>query len=187
MAISILAVMLGMEPFTKRVPDPEPMGFVVGSMWLNFILMIVFSIQSLWPILVLVWELFKEFGAGALVKLRVWSDLIYLNRVIEIAKNPQSKIPARLGTRRSMQIERFDLIARSVERVRQNLMRGVERRRAARRTAARQDTVHAAHLDDLGAMRAAAGAVHATHLNDHVMNAAIWPLRAGMQVQVQWV
>ena len=125
MVISIFAIVLELF-FVDKKPDPKPKGFVVASMWFNFVLMILFSIQTLWPICILCYELCKELTLG------VWSDMKFLDRVINIASNPTSKLPARLGTRKKTQTARFLQVARRVEMVRRNLMRSVERRRAAR-------------------------------------------------------
>ena len=134
MAVAIFGIVLEML-FVEEQPNPEPKGFVVASMWLNFVLMILLTIQTLWPILILACELCKEFGATVLVKLGIWTDLKYLDRVIETALNPVSKLAGRLGTRKRRQDTRRLRIAVQVEIVRKNLMRGVEQRRAAKRQA----------------------------------------------------
>ena len=131
MVISIFAIVLELC-FVEEEPDPKPNGFVVASMWFNFVLMILFTIQTLWPICILCYELFREFGTTVLVKLGVWSHTKFLDQVIKTASNPISKISSRLGTRKKTQTERFVRVAMLVEMVRKNLMRSVERRRAAK-------------------------------------------------------
>ena len=144
MAIAIFAIVLEMLVAVKK-PNPEPKTFVVVSMWLNFVLMIIFTLQTLWPILTLAYELSKEFGTAVLVKLGIWTEFKYLDQVIRTALDPISRIPARLGTRKRKQTERSARIAKRVEMVRKNLMRGVERRRAARREACGEPDLLARH------------------------------------------
>ena len=133
MVISILAIVLGILQTKDTTPGPS--GFVQVSMWAAFVLTIFFSSYTLWPIGVLAWEWFKEIGASLLVRFGFWNSIEYLDQVIRTAIHPVSKIPSRLGTKKKRQTERYMRLSMLVEKVRRNLMRGVERRRAAKRVA----------------------------------------------------
>ena len=138
--IGIALLAIGMSEIMSASKG-GPSSFIIGCLWLNVFFMIVFTLHGLWPLVPLAKEALAEHVNHILVwiHLREEDPEEDIRKVVQIAHDVNngiaSNLPARLTLSKNAQMSHNIRVAMRVNMVRRNFMRGVHRRREAKRLA----------------------------------------------------